>query len=38
MGGIALDDIHEVGDEVRTALILVLYLAPLGVHILLDAY
>ena len=38
MRGIALDDIHEVGDEVSTTLILVLYLAPLSVYILLDAY
>ena len=36
--GIALDDIHQVRDEVATSLILVFYLAPLALDILVEVH
>ena len=38
MRGIAFHRIHEVGYEVGTALVLVLYLGPLGIDILFCLY
>ena len=37
MRSIALDDIHQIGDEVATTLVLVLYLAPLVLDILVNS-
>ena len=38
MCGVALDDIHQIGDEITTALVLVLYLAPLALDILVEVH
>ena len=38
MRSIAFDDIDEVRNQISATLILVLYLAPLGIDLLLDSY
>ena len=38
MRSIALDDIHQIGDEVATTLVLVLYLAPLVLNVLINRH